>query len=114
MPDIASLLSALAEAGQPAAGTVAARLRAAEQQVHDPRVDRHALAGGGGFDPGLEALGEPQGDAGAVVLVGRSGDPVVLGHDDELWLAAGEAGVGAGAPELAGEAGRRLGQGPAP
>src|SRR5579864_8787483 len=92
--NICRLLSAPAVAGQPAAAAAAgwARLERAHERLHEPGVDGDPVERGRRVEPVLQALRQPEGDAGRERLVGGLGrDGGLVGDEDELRVAAGEA-----------------------
>src|SRR5918995_3082006 len=82
--------SVLGVAGQPLAGAARRRRGAAGQRPHEPGVQRDALAGGGGLELALEAVGQAQGDARGQPVLGRDGRGLGLlpAHVDELGIRA--------------------------
>ena len=81
------------------------------EHVHEPRVDGDSFAGGGGFEPALEALGQPERDPGRERLVGGlCGGGAVVPHEHELRVAAGDPDLDVPAVELARELERGLGE----
>src|SRR5579862_6633851 len=104
-------VAAVARKAVAATGRWAARLDRALERLDEPRVDGRAFACGGGLDPLLQALGEPEGDAGRERLVGRLGRPVVFADEDELEVVAGDAQLDVRGLELVVELERRFGEG---
>src|SRR6185503_17604124 len=91
---MAFLLSVAAVAGKAVAtsgGRRAAGLDCPLEGLDEPRVDRRAFARGGGLDPLLQALGEPEGDACRERLVGLLRHRAVLADEHELEVVAGDA-----------------------
>src|SRR4249919_3542923 len=91
---MAVLLSVAAVAGEAVAATGrrwAAGLDCALERLDEPRVDGCAFAGGGGLDPLLQALGEPERDTGGERLVGLLRHGAVLADEHELEVMARDA-----------------------
>src|SRR5581483_11718038 len=97
---------AVAAAGR---GTVVGLDRALER-LDEPRVDGRAVTDGGGLDPLLEALGQPQRDPGREGLVDRLRDAAVLADEHQLGVAAGDADLDVRPFELAVELERGFGE----
>src|SRR6059058_1068526 len=108
------LLSVAAVAGEAVAASGrgwAARLDRALERLDEPRVDGGAFTGGGGLDPLLEALGQPERDAGRERLVDRLRHAAVFADEHELEVVAGDAHLDVRGVELLVELERRLGEG---
>src|SRR6059058_2349053 len=107
------LLSVAAVAGEAVAASGrgwAARLDRALERLDEPRVDGGALACGGGLDPLLQALGEPECDARRECLVGLLRQGAVLADEHELEVVAGDTQLDVRGLELVVELERRLGE----